>query len=154
MRCDAVSDAEQIQRINSKVGSRDTLIILGDIGNPSDLRNLRGYKVIILGNHDKGVTVYEQYAHEIYSGPLFVGDRLLLSHEPINFQCAFNIHGHEHAGPRMSDERHLNVCAEVIDYTPINLTSEIKHGLLSGVKNIHQLTTEYATRRKQLLQES
>lgn len=153
LRCNAVSDAEQIDRINSKVGSRDTLIILGDIGNPGDLRHLRGYKVVVLGNHDKGPTVYEQYAHEVYSGPVFVGDRLILSHEPIDFPWAFNIHGHEHGGPRMSDERHLNVCAEVIDYTPINLTHEIKHGLLSGVKNIHRFTTEQASRRKQLLQE-
>ena len=56
---------EQVKMINSCVGRCDTLIILGDIGNPEYLKKSRGYKVLILGNHDMGITNYESYVDEI-----------------------------------------------------------------------------------------
>ena len=49
------TDAEQVKRINSKVGRKDTIIFLGDIGDPSWLKGIRGYKVLITGNHDTGI---------------------------------------------------------------------------------------------------
>ena len=53
-------DADTIvKNINSKVGKNDTLIILGDIGDPSYVPKLKGlYKVLITGNHDKGNSNY------------------------------------------------------------------------------------------------
>jgi calcineurin-like phosphoesterase family protein len=54
-------DAETIVKmINNKVGRKDTLIILGDIGNIEYVKQLRGYKILIAGNHDAGHTNYER----------------------------------------------------------------------------------------------
>ena len=46
------SDEELVRRINAKVGRKDTLIILGDVGDIEFVKKLRGYKVLICGNHD------------------------------------------------------------------------------------------------------
>lgn len=200
MRKNYIGDDEQIARINSKVGKHDTIIFLGDIGNEEMIRKIRGYKVLIMGNHDKGASRYERKIEnamfnadivdkqmvydemskkypgwkinirqehcvimspfdrwvaeadnclfdEVYEGPLFISEKLVLSHEYIDFPFAFNIHGHEHR--YIHRDYHLNVCAEHIGYYPINLTKEIKKGLLSGVESIHRITIDAATERKQ-----
>ena len=49
-----------MRRINSKVGKCDTLICLGDVGALSYVPFLRGYKVLVMGNHDAGRTIYER----------------------------------------------------------------------------------------------
>ena len=54
------SDEEQIRLINSKVGRKDTIIFLGDIGDVECVRKIRGYKILIMGNHDAGRTNYER----------------------------------------------------------------------------------------------
>ena len=193
------TDAEQVQRINSKVGRKDTIIFLGDIGDPSWLKGIRGYKVLITGNHDTGISNYQrdrfqrsfdadewqkdevymemkqeypdywvtveksydfhtpfvrwvatmdnQLCDEVYNGPLIVGPKLILSHEPIEIDGMFNIHGHNHSltSPTNKD---LNVCSMNIDYTPINLNQLMKHGLTSKVDSIHRITIDNATARK------
>lgn len=54
-------DAETIvKNINAKVGKYDTLIILGDVGDVSYVSKLKGYKVLITGNHDRGVSNYQR----------------------------------------------------------------------------------------------
>lgn len=58
LRKNYISDEEQIKRINSKVGKNDTIIFLGDIGNIECIKKIRGYKVLIMGNHDVGATKY------------------------------------------------------------------------------------------------
>lgn len=59
------SAEEQVKMINSKVGKKDTIIFLGDIGNVEWIKKIRGYKVLIMGNHDAGRTNYERViAHE------------------------------------------------------------------------------------------
>ena len=150
MRKNNISDEEQIHRINAKVGKRDTLIILGDVGNKEMVRKLRGYKVLVMGNHEEGRTLYEDVFDEVFSGPVFITEKLLLSHEPVQLPFAFNIHGHDHANWTASkkDFMHINVCAEHIDYTPINLTHLLKNGLLSKVESIHRITIDGATDRK------
>lgn len=167
LRKNYIGDDEQIQRINSKVGRKDTLIILGDVGDTECVKRLRGYKVLIMGNHDSGPSNYKRVVRieddkdgstikrvdnhlfdEVYAGPLFIGDKLLLSHEPISLPFAFNIHGHDHSGWECRDENHLNLCAEHIDYTPFNFTQAIKKGLTSQVESIHRLTIDNATERK------
>lgn len=88
---------------------------------------------------------------EVYEGPLMVNDRLILSHEPINIpNYLFNIHGHIHNKNYTGDSNHLNVCAESIHYTPINLLSLIKNGLLKDIENIHRKTIDIATERKNM----
>ena len=55
------SDEEQIKNINSCAGRKDTLIILGDVGNIECVRRLRAArKILIMGNHDLGRTNYER----------------------------------------------------------------------------------------------
>lgn len=54
------SDEDIVKKINSKVGKKDTLIILGDIGDESFVKQLKGYKVLLLGNHDRGVSNYKK----------------------------------------------------------------------------------------------
>ena len=68
------SDEEQIKNINSHAGRKDTLIILGDVGDISKVRQLRAArKVLIMGNHDAGATnykrksVYKHYDKEAYT---------------------------------------------------------------------------------------
>ena len=199
LRKNYIGDDEQIARINSKVGRNDTIVFLGDIGNEEMVRKIRGYKVLITGNHDKGASKYkrviartafdrDQYTKdevheivskkypgwkidiyedhrvnqapymfwrveadnclfdEVYEGPLLIAEKLILSHEPVSAYYAFNIHGHEHRYIYRDD--HLNVCAEHINYYPVNLDKEIKRGLLSKVESIHRKTIDAATERK------
>lgn len=148
IRKNYIGDEEQVKRINSKVGKNDTLIILGDIGNIEYVRRLRGYKVLIMGNHDVGASKYTPYFNEVYEGPLFISDRILLSHEPIDFPFAFNIHGHDHSSVHQKDRMHCNVCAECIDYTPINLKWIVESGIMKNIPSVHRMTIDEATARK------
>lgn len=60
LRKNYIGDDEQVRCINSKVGKNDTLIILGDVGDVEFVKKLRGYKVLIMGNHDSGATNYKR----------------------------------------------------------------------------------------------
>lgn len=143
------TDEEQIKLINSKVGKKDTLIILGDVGNIECAKKLKGYKVLIAGNHDIGLSNYEDVFDEVYGGPLMIAERLLLSHEPImGIDWAVNIHGHIHDPKHKNDKYHFNVCSDVIGYVPINMNQWIKQGYLSHVESIHRTTIDKATERK------
>ena len=141
-------DAEQIARINQKVGRKDTLIILGDVGDVECVKKLRGYKILIMGNHDSGRTNYEEVFDEIYEGPLMISEKLILSHEPVDVPWAFNIHGHVHDLRHKNDKRHFNACAEAINFTPINFNQWMKQGYLSRIETIHRSTIDGATARK------
>ena len=184
LRKNYISDDEQVKRINSKVGKNDTIIFLGDICELNFIKKIHGYKVLIMGNHEKGATNYKRVQYEIkpedthtvdwydknksnlfkvkdkyyfnnhlfdevYEGPLMVNDRLILSHEPIETlpKYMYNIHGHDHSNWFQSDH-HMNVCAEHINYTPINLLNLLKNGLLKNVDSIHRITIDNATERK------
>ena len=189
---DRPSDDAQIKLINSKVGRKDTLIILGDVNNIECVRKLRGYKVLIMGNHDSGRTNYERHREsvimsvkefskeeameemkrrypgyqiafkgmgvlgwifyidnhlfdEVYEGPLMIGEKLILSHEPVDIPWAYNIHGHIHDTRHKNDKQHFNVCAEAINFTPINFNQWMKAGHLSRIETIHRTTIDKAT---------
>ena len=147
-RVNYVGDEEQVKRINSKIGKKDTLIILGDVGDKEYLKKIRGYKVLILGNHDAGASVYKDCVDEIYEGALFISEKIVLSHEPIDFPFAYNIHGHVHCAKAKNDSNHFNACAEHIDYTPISLKNLVESGVLKKIKSIHRVTIDEATARK------
>lgn len=192
---DRPTDEDIVKSINAKVGRKDTLIILGDVGRIDLLRQLRGYKVLIMGNHDKGASNYQRQIikkkfdkdkytreeallemqrmysgcyytisegyqfqspfeyweviadnmlfDEVYEGPLMISEKLILSHEPVDVPWAFNLHGHNHQGGS-NDDHHFNVCADVIDYTPINFNQWMKSGFLSKVETIHRSTIDKA----------
>ena len=203
---------EQIAKINKKVHKDDTLIILGDIGNPEYIKRMKaGYKVLISGNHDIGLTNYkktitheikeiftecadeekyeidiaierksfykylcEKYPYakisiqekyefhspfhffdatiddnlfdEVYGGPLFIGEKILLSHEPIDIPFGLCIHGHCHSVKGLYDGGNkFNVCSNTIEFEPINLGKIIKYGYLKRVNDIHRITIDKAS---------
>lgn len=143
------SAEEQVKNIRKVVGKNDTLIILGDIGNELKwIEQLRGYKVLIKGNHDTSMKKELGYLFdEVYEGPVFVAQKLILSHEPLPFiNYALNIHGHNHAG-EPNDLYHYNVAANAINFQPVNLGKLIKDGALSHIQDIHRITINEAAKR-------
>ena len=153
-------DKMQIDSINKVCTKNDCLVILGDVGNIDCVKKLKaGYKVLIMGNHDSGASNYKRIKFleapydnklfdEVYEGPLFISDRILLSHEPIEYPFALNIHGHDHSNRELTTSPHLNVCAEHIGYTPVCLSSLIKNGALKAISNIHRNCIEVARAKK------
>lgn len=145
-----ITPEEQIEIINSKVKKNDTLVLLGDIGNPEYLNNLKcEYKVLVCGNHDYScLGKYRKYFEEIYTGPIFIAEKILLSHEPIfGLDWCLNIHGHDHS--KLDDDKfHLNLAANVCGYSPINLKDIIKEGSLSKIKSLHRKTIDKASEDK------
>ena len=131
--------------LKSKIHRGDSLIHLGDVGDPAYIDQLKCYKVLITGNHDK-LSEISSHFDEVYTGPLFIADRILLSHEPIYGleKFALNIHGHVHQGA-LYTYNHINMASDVCGYTPINLGVLIKEGWLSCIPNYHRLTIDYAT---------
>ena len=145
---DRPNDEDYVKLINSKVGKNDLLICLGDVGDIECARRLKGYKILIAGNHDAGMSNYKDIFDEVYAGALIVGEKLILSHEPVDVPWAFNIHGHTHSGVPMSDERHFNVCGEARKcYEPVNLNQFMKAGFMSKIQTIHRNTIDSATER-------
>lgn len=142
------SAEEHLKLINSKVGKKDTLILLGDVGDIEIARRLKGYKILIAGNHDAGMSNYKDVFDEVYAGALIVGEKLILSHEPVDVPWAFNIHGHVHHGEPMSDNQHFNVCGEARKcYEPVNLNQFMKAGFMAKIQTIHRDTIDKATKR-------
>lgn len=141
-----ITSEEQQYIIQNKVYKTDTLVHLGDVGNPKYLKDLNCYKVLIMGNHDQDHRgQFKNYFNEIYNGPLFIAPKIVLSHEPILFQPNFciNLHGHDHSG-RYIDEYHMNFVANYINYTPVNLGKLIRDGLVSKVQDLHRIIIEGA----------
>lgn len=77
--CGRPSTEEQIASINACVGRKDTLIILGDVGDIEAVRKLRaGRKVLIMGNHDSGITNYKRRrAQKVYDSNRFTKEKVL-----------------------------------------------------------------------------
>lgn len=196
---DRPSAEEQVKRINAKCGRADTLIILGDVGDISYVRQLRAkYKILVMGNHDSGASNYQRHIFkklfdkgmfqkhealdemkrlhpncaysiseywdnftdtfywevsadnrlfdEVYTGPIMISEKLLLSHEPINMiSWAYNLHGHVHDRRVKNNGNHFNVCADVIGYEPINFNKWMKEGHLANIVSIHRDTIDRAT---------
>lgn len=93
--------------------------------------------------------------NEIYTGPVWISQKIVLSHEPLsiclditNQPIAFNIHGHDHSGECYNDDYHLNICQNVFGYEPLNLKEFIKEGLLNQIPSIHRATIDYQTEKK------
>lgn len=144
-----ISPDEQLEIINKRVMKNDTLVILGDIGDPEYAKRIKARKILIAGNHDI-VNMYQNIFDEVYKGPVFIAPQILLSHEPVDgLAFCVNIHGHDHAGTFKYIDRygapHLNVAANVCEYTPINLKEEIKKGMISKIPDIHRITINQAT---------
>ena len=146
-----ITNEEQLNILKSKIHKNDTLIHLGDVGNPEYIARIKGYKVLIMGNHDQSIERYAPYFNEVYSGPLMISKQILLSHEPIyGVPYIYNIHGHDHAGYNIENENHLNLASNICNYEPLNLGKFIKSGGVSKIDNIHRMTIDKATEKKAL----
>lgn len=106
------------------------------------------YSILIMGNHDETASKFKNFFDEIYTGPLFIAEKILLSHEPIDLSFCLNIHGHNHAGSQFPDKNHINLAANVCGYKPMNLKNIIELGYLSKITSIHRETIDNATKRK------
>ena len=153
MGYDIIED-EQIARLKKRCHKNDTLIVLGDVGDPELFKEIKSHKVLIMGNHDETASKFADYFDEIYTGPLWISEKLVLSHEPISVTSittgnpvAFNIHGHIHDN-RYIDDLHLNLAQNVFGYEPLNLGDFIKEGNLKKLKSIHREIIDDASDRK------
>lgn len=190
------SDEEFIQKINSKVGRNDVLIHLGDVGDIECARALKGYKVLVMGNHEAGASKYQRklitkrfrvrtkqeaisavrtlYPNwkivdvkehyqliepfyswevtvdnclfdEVYEGPVAIGKKLILSHEPIpNCTWAANLHGHIHS----AEPNPFNFCSLAIGYEPYNFSKWLKENSLNKITSLHRATIDKASEKK------
>lgn len=196
------SAEEQVKAINKCVGKNDTFVCLGDVGDVEYVRQIHGYKVLITGNHDKGIEAYKRKKEtifisfsgltlkeisvyvrkhypmykgwdmsienlnypskteqhysvtfdnklfdEVYDGPLMISPKILLSHEPVDIDWAFNIHGHTH-NLVFDTSKHKCVNADVIKYKPISLAEIIKSGRTAEATPLHRTTIDKATENK------
>ena len=148
---DWIPPEEQIWILNNLIQKTDTFICLGDVGDPEYAAQIRTpRKILLLGNHDRRNN-YKEIFPEIYEGPLFISEKILLSHEPIfGLPWCLNIHGHDHNGVEQYPDgcKHLNLAANICGYTPINLGKIIKEGLLSDITGIHRMTIDRAIEGK------
>lgn len=139
-------DETLLKQINQKVGKTGTLIHLGDVGDIEYAKRLKGYKILICGNHDAGSEKYEGIFDEVYAGPLLISPKLMLCHEPIDYPYAYLIHGHNHSGA-WCEYGKMNVCCDVIGYSPVNFNAFLKSGKLKECKNIEREIIDTATER-------
>lgn len=142
-----ISEQDQIYILKKYCHKNDTLIHLGDVGNPEYLNQLKCYKVLIMGNHDQSIEKFKPYFNEIYSGPLIIAEKIILSHELLDINWAWNIHGHNH-NEDSQDKYHTNMASNVVDYKPLNLGKAIKTGVLLQISSIHRQTIDEATKRR------
>ena len=81
----------------------------------------------------------------MYEGVLAIGEKLILSHEPVETPWALNIHGHDHTGAKRKG--HINVCLDANNYESINMNQLLKSGIFKDVESIHRTTIDKATVR-------
>jgi len=138
-------DKTLIKNWNSVVSKGDTVFHLGDFSlcdfdkTQEIFKRLNGRIHLIMGNHCKrrSENWFKNVGfYQIYKYPICYEKFFWLSHEPMALDknsIYVNIHGHIHSPGRMkqydkiiSANHHINICAEMINYTPILLDDIIK----------------------------
>lgn len=132
--CEEEQDELIIKNWNNVISKRDNVFLLGDITmekkNYEILSRLKGQIDVVLGNHDQKQHVREMLKYvNIVSGMIDYKNKIIFTHCPIHpsqleFRYKYNIHGHVHENS-IDDARYINVCAEMINYTPIELNKLI-----------------------------
>lgn len=84
----------------------------------------------------------------VFPGALIIGEKLMLSHEPIKQDWALDLHGHDH-NHKETDIYHKNVCVDVFGPAPLNLNQFMKNGPTAKIESVHRKTIDTATKRKQ-----
>lgn len=130
---------EMIQNWNQVVKPEDSIIHCGDFAlgkkdqSADILAQLNGYKILILGNHDKNAKqmkeigfneVYQEYCTNI--GPK--SKRILFCHRPPDnifkqkhLGVQLFLHGHTHSYNIKTENNVLNISAEALNFIPIDL---------------------------------
>ena len=123
-----------IENWNTVAQKNDEVYVLGDFGGEGRekelLSRLNGIKYLIKGNHDVKSNEYYRSAgfKEVYDMPVLYKNFWILSHDAIyvnrNMPYA-NLFGHVHNNPIVKDfsSQHFCVCAERINYTPIEFAA-------------------------------
>lgn len=122
---------ECIEKWLHKLAPEDTFYFLGDFGRPdsktlSELARIfveaKCHKVAIRGNHDHEIEteIMKTLFDEIYDYPIYISNRIVLSHFPCNvWKDQINIHGHLH-GSVLNSPNHVCASIHVAQYQPIN----------------------------------
>lgn len=55
-----ISSEEIVKNINKTCGKKSVFICLGDVGNVEWVKKIKGYKVLVMGNHDSGKSNYQR----------------------------------------------------------------------------------------------
>lgn len=55
-----ISSEEIVKNINKTCGKKSVFICLGDVGNVEWVKKIKGYKVLVMGNHDSGRSNFER----------------------------------------------------------------------------------------------
>ena len=86
---------------------------------------------------------------EVYTGPVIIGEKLMLSHEPIHgLDYMMNIHGHVHDPKAKDNAHHLNICPDATgNFEPVNFNRLMKSGFMSKIGTLHRSTIDNATAR-------
>lgn len=155
-----------IENINKVVDKNQCIIWLGDIGDPIVMEQIKcKNNILIKGNHDHGDSIYFPYFQEVFSGPLFISDKVVLSHQPMVKELKslglFNICGHIHNQSEIDNlhnegyNNFLCISANLRDYKPINLgdlfnrKGEFKDfNGLSECQGIHRIQIDKSVERK------
>lgn len=130
-------DNHIIECWNKVVNKKDVVWILGDITMERPhhyhlLDELKGFKKVVLGNHDKPQHVPEllKYVNSVCGMIKYKG--YILTHCPIHpseiERFGGNIHGHVHENS-LEDSRYINVSCEAVDYTPVAFLNNYKFKL-------------------------
>lgn len=119
-------DKSLIKNWNSTVTKKDKILVAGDFSflSKEDTKNvvsqLYGYKILIMGNHDRGRSIdwwYEVGFNEVYKHPIVYKDFLIVSHEPPDYipnnTPYFYLYGHVHGSEMYKTITKTSSCLSV-----------------------------------------
>lgn len=126
-----------LDRINSKIGKKDEVYILGDVSmiNKIDteklLDRMNGIKTLILGNHDNNIknsTRFKeitQIKDFTFNSPSYPNIHIVMCHYPIaswnrKVHGAFHLYGHTH-GRFQNTGLSFDIGVDANNYYPLNL---------------------------------
>ena len=148
------ADVDEMDRVmikwwNSRVSPEDNVYILGDFcyrnSNPAEwyLRQLRGHKHLVIGNHDEATLKNEKAMAYFESVDKMMhvsdnGQQICLCHFPIAewngyYKGHWHIYGHIHNKREETyeimrkKERALNAAACLNNYTPVSMNELIRN---------------------------
>ena len=123
-------DEHILTKWNETVKDGDIVYHLGDVcfRGYDIIKKLKGRKRLIVGNHDDIMKV-GQHFQKVMMWRMFPEFDLVLTHVPIDLgfddnshrKYNYNVHGHIHNAPNPKSPKHMNVCVEMTNYTPVNI---------------------------------